>query len=237
MSSPKRLVLLVEGHADVDSVPVMVSRVITEMGGWSDILLDKEPIRTGGLGALVKDGFKSWTNRLALARKRNQFAGALILLDGDAKYSHFPNRGRPERFCPATAAIQLGIEAKKAGAGGVFSVAIVFARQEFEPWLLAGIESLRGRKLPDGRSGVLENAALPEHLDTDMHPRDAKKMLSEYMLFPYRQSVDQKDLARLVSLDAIRKRNPRSFRRFESAIKQLCDAFRDGQHIVSPLPR
>jgi hypothetical protein len=54
-------------------------------------------------------------------------------------------------FCAAAVARSLALEAKHVGAGRTFSVAVVFAIQEFETWLIAGTASLTGRRLPDGR--------------------------------------------------------------------------------------
>jgi hypothetical protein len=136
-------------------------------------------------------------------------------------------------FCAAQAARQLAVRAQHAGAGNVFSVACVFACREYESWLLAGLESLRGKPLPGGRAGVRADAPPPSQ-DTDQFPRGAKGWLSKYTERGYKAATDQRPLTEMVSLEAIRKRNPRSFRRFEHALAEICEAFRSGKHFVSP---
>lgn len=115
-------------------------------------------------------------------------------------------------------------------AGEIYSVASVFAMKEFETWLLAGIESLRGKSLAGARGIVPTNATCP---DIDLESkRDAEGELRKIIPL-YSKSLDQGVLARQVDLEAVRKRC-RSFRRFFSAIKELADAIRRGQHVVTP---
>ena len=64
-------------------------------------------------------------------------------------------------FCAANVARRLAKEATRARGGELFSVATVFACQEYESWLIAGVESLAGRPLKDGRPGVKSGTAPP----------------------------------------------------------------------------
>jgi hypothetical protein len=52
----------------------------------------------------------------------------------------------------------------------------------------------------------------------------------------YRPSIDQAALAAGVSLEALRARNPRSFRRLETALAELCEAIQSNTSILSPAP-
>ena len=82
----------------------------------------------------------------------------LAIYDGDAK--HFP-AGSSCPFCAYTAAKTMAAAAAEAGAGKVFSLAVVFARCEYETWLIAGVESLSGRRLPDGRLALPAGLTFP----------------------------------------------------------------------------
>jgi hypothetical protein len=50
----------------------------------------------------------------------------------------------------------------------------------------------------------------------------------------YRGPDDEARLERLVDLNLIRQQGMRSFRRLESAIKELVGAIRPGEHAVTP---
>ena len=167
-------------------------------------------------------------------RHVNNGSGGRLLLDGDPETIIDDQTSTRKPFCAVDVARSLAEWAREAGGGAILSVACVFARQEYESWLLAGFESLRGKALPDGRPGVSADAPLPAE-DTDTHPRDAKRWLSQNMARGYKETTDQRVLTEMVSLESIRRRDPRSFRRLEHAIAELCEAIRTDNHIVSPV--
>ncbi len=111
-------------------------------------------------------------------------------------------------------------------------MAVVFARQEYETWLIAGTASWAGRRLPDGR--LIKSKLDPPDGDIETNPRDAKSWLNTILEGGYKPTRDHAALTRLVELEAIRSRNLRSFRRFEAAIAGLLHAIRSGTPIVSP---
>jgi hypothetical protein len=162
----KRLVLFVEGEGESDAVPTLVKRLLNEKGGWNDILLDASPFRVGSVDKLVKGDFRDWKRFLGASLKRPNVGGVLLILDGD-----IPKAGG-KAFCATALARSLAGEAIHVGAGRTFSVAIVFARQEYETWLIAGVTSLAGKRLPDGRL-IDPDAKAPEG-DLEAGPRDAK---------------------------------------------------------------
>jgi hypothetical protein len=160
----------------------------------------------------------------------------LLLLDGDlskipATWTSYSDHFRTTDFCPFRAAAVLAGSARAARAGEVFSCASVFAMKEFETWLVAGIESLRGHELADGRGVIPRTAAFPEGEIENV--RDAKGILQS-IVRGYNPSLDQAILAGFVDLDMVATRC-RSFRRFRSAIEKLAEAVRAGEPIVSPL--
>jgi hypothetical protein len=132
MANPKRLVLLVEGHGDVEAAPVLLGRLLKEYHASSPVfdslVLDKlPPLRVGEYSIIHKNDFSDWRRYLQVALKtRGNVGGCLLLLDGDCP----PRNGTD--FCARDAAKLLAEEAVKVGAGNLFSLGIVFACQEFE---------------------------------------------------------------------------------------------------------
>lgn len=229
MASLKRLVLFVEGKGDIVSVPALIGKLLYELQVSDPVVfLDSKPLRIGGVTSLFGKKEKNWADNLQVAARRGNLGGVLLLLDGDVEA--WPGK----RFCARDVGRDLSRRARAAGAGSVFSVASVFACQEFESWLIAGIESLAGKKLANGRLEIPANLKAPTGGDLEQHPRDAKGWLNQYLPTGYNPPTDQEPLTRAVDLDAIRQRNLRSFRRLESALRQLVEAIRWGKHIVTP---
>jgi hypothetical protein len=227
--TPKRLVLLVEGHGDVEAAPVLLKRLLNESGAFDVVLPDPAPLRVGEYSRISKNEFGQWRRLLRVAAKRKNVGGCLLLLDGD---SRMKVDGQP--FCAMRAARRLADEARKVGGGSVFSVALVFACMEFESWLIAGAQSLAGKRFEDGRIEFPETiTGIPSNPESA--PRDAKGWLRGLMKKTgYSATRDQAELTRLVDLDLIRQKGMRSFRRLESAIDGLVNAIRSGEHAVTP---
>ncbi len=190
------------------------------------LLLDNNPFHVGQANKLVKEDFCEWKRKLGASLKRPSVGGVLLILDGDVE-----EVGGNE-FCAAIVARSLASAAMQVGAGKKFSVAMVFARQEYETWLIAGASSLAGRGLPDGRL-IKSNAKAPEG-DLEASPRDAKGWFDNIIEGGYKPTRDQAALTRLVDLEVIRSRKLRSFRRLESAVSSLLEAIRHDRPIVSP---
>lgn len=223
----KKLVLLVEGDGDVDAMPVLVKRLMTELKLWGAFSLDTPPFRVGGVEKISARHQDVWQKRLKAAAKRTEGGAILVVLDGDAKKFE----GLP--FCASKAAQALVERAKETGAGAIYSLAVVFACCEYETWLLAGVESLAGKKLPDGRLGVQAGTTTyPGDLETA--PRDAKKALGKLMHNGYKPTLDQIELTKLLDFAQVRERGLKSFARLEKAIKQLSQACQTGQHVATP---
>jgi hypothetical protein len=226
----RRLVLFVEGKGDSSAAPTLVRKLLHKHPNWSNtLLLDTNPFVVRSLGNLVKDSFHDWKRKLKAALERQNLGGVLLILDGDTKWVD------GKELCPAIVARELATAAKDVGAGSTFSVAVVFARQEFETWLIAGTSSLAGKELPNGRR-IARNAATPEG-DLESTIRDAKGWLKKVVAGGYKCARDQGELTKLVDVDVIRARNLRSFRRLESALLELLCAIQQNSHIASPCTR
>jgi hypothetical protein len=160
MAPPKRLVLFVEGEGDAYAVPVLVQRLLNDLAPWDCLFLDRDALRVGNVAKLTGRRAGEWARFIGVARKRRNLGGILLLLDGDV-----PPAGERE-FCARRTGWDFSRRAREQGAGSLFSVASVFALQEYESWLIGGIEALAGRLLPpDGRPGVP-----PRHRRTAARP-------------------------------------------------------------------
>lgn len=234
MSSRKRLVLFVEKDGDEQAVPILIKRLLVEYDAFPNVALDESPIKTSGLSKLVTPKGvqdRNWERWLGQAAKRPNFGGVLLLVDGDMDTMDGTSRGKP--FCAKDAGKRLSDRAQAVGAGKIFSVASVFAMQEFESWLIAGAASLAGISLSDGRLGVRAGTIVPAN-NLEQEPRDAKLWLRKNMSSGYKPAVDQRPLTEKVNIDLIRQRKVRSFSRLEKALKELVNAFQTGTHIVTP---
>jgi hypothetical protein len=228
----KRIVLFVEGPGDERAAPCLVRKLLASKIAQASIDIDKHCFKVGGVQKLVRDHAKEWRRYLLAARKRKGCEGILLLLDGDAKPIRWSPEDPSREFCAADIARRLAREAAQEGAGIRFSVAVVFARREYESWFICGIDSLRGKPLPGGRSGVRADAEAYDG-DTDEHPREAKGWIARQMPHGYKPTTDQEALTRLLDIDQVRVRS-RSFRRLEHAAHELLEALQSGQHVASP---
>lgn len=222
--------MCVEGRGDLRSVPVLVRRILKERhdGYWEHLIVDPiDPLVLRGLHNITgtAEKQKNWLNKLGVACNRGNVGAVLLVLDGDSKQFE----GQP--FCPVSAACALAERAKSVRAGEAFSLACVFACKEFESWLIAGIESLAGKKIGD-RAGVKPATFAPE-FDIEAR-RAAKEWLSDQMVNGYNPATDQLPLAEMVDLNLIRNRRLNSFERLEHAVVELVEAMRTGRHISSP---
>src|SRR5262249_118222 len=128
----KRLVLLVEGDGDVQAVPSLVGRLLTELpDDYRGVLfLDNAPMRIGGVHQSTGKRQGDLARPLGNAAKRPKLGAALLILDGDT------DRVEGKPFCAVETARTLAQRATAAGAGRQFSFAVVFLRQEYESLLL-----------------------------------------------------------------------------------------------------
>jgi hypothetical protein len=232
MAGPKRLVLFVEGPGDTQAAPALVKHLLTELQAWEHVLLDNRPFEVGNVEQMTSAGDKTWLRLLRAASRRGNLGAVLLLLDGDAE------RVRGETFCPVTFGRRLAEWARQAGAGVGFSVACVFARMEYESWVIGCADHLAGVPLPDGRPGIKAGTSPPAG-DLEEAPRDAKGWLSRHIEGGYRNTRDQLPLTQLMTehLDALRDRQIRSFLRLDNALAEITEATRTGHHIVSPSPQ
>jgi hypothetical protein len=205
----KRLVLLGEGHGEVSALPVLVDRLRREKDPRNTLFVDHDVIRGPNPVKWDKQAarpdYRKWVSRITLAARWRDVGGVLAIYDGDLP--SFP----------------------AAGAGKTFSLAVVFACIEYETWIIAGIESLAGKKYKDGRPALPPNLKFPPG-DPESH---GKRWL-EQNCRGYRPTLDQSALTELLDLNLVRAKNLRSFKRLDHAIDQLLNAVGSGSHISAP---
>ena len=143
---------IVEGHGEVEAVPILLRRLIDEAQAWR-IQAGKSIRRTRH--QLVHEPELERSVRIAL--EQPDCGAILILFDGDDD-------------CPAELGSHLQQIASQAARETPCEV--VMAHREYEAWFLAGFDSLRGHKM------ILDHAEPPRDPE---RPRDAKGRFERMM--------------------------------------------------------
>lgn len=146
------LVPIVEGHGEVEAVPVLLRRIASGCGVAATVA---EPIRVKRT-QITKDGELERYVELA-ARKCGPGDGILVLLDA-------------EDDCPAELGQSLLQRARQTRSDR--RIRVTLARSEFESWFLGGVRTLAGQH---GLPAELGPPPDPEHI------RDAKAWISRHM--------------------------------------------------------
>jgi len=194
----RRLLPIVEGHGDLEAVPLLVRRILHEIHNRYDV--DVLPAQRRGEWPRVKQEFE----RFFLSARLEQ-APILWVLDFDCEacIDHEAERAW---------ALQ---QAARLDATGV--VDVVFMVKEFESLFLWERTALR-----DGFSERITDDALPPSPE---EVRDAKGFVSA--LLPkgrsYKPTTDQARVTQRLNLALLKDRSP-SFQRLERAIEFLCNA-------------
>jgi hypothetical protein len=187
--------VIVEGHAEVGAVPILLRRLRDESKAFS--LEFGTPIRRKR-SEMIQESAIRRAVRLALFREGCR--GILILFDADDD-------------CPAKLAPTVQ-EWAQSEARDV-PVCVVMPCREYEAWFLAAIESLRGFR------GILQNAS--SHPEPE-RPRDAKRELNDRMEAgrTYVETIDQAGLTAQFDMGAAYARC-RSFQRLTRAFGTLLE--------------
>jgi len=197
LAIPLELGCIVEGHAEVLAVPILLSRLVRAIDPSRAI---KTSIRRIQKSQLIRPGTLERAIE-AITRQLGRSAPILVLLDAD-------------RDCPVALAKNL-IERCRVEHGDVH-IAVVVAKCEYEAWFLAGAVSLAGKC---GLSGQLSAPEDPESI------RGAKEWLSSNMASGsiYSETRHQPLFSKLVDLN--QARSARSFIKLESEIKRILNLF------------
>jgi hypothetical protein len=177
-----RLGAIVEGHGEVEAVPLLIRRIATDMELGTTI--DIDPILRIPASSLRREGELERQVERA-ARKMQSAGGILVLIDCDWTGS-----------CPKRDGPVLLDRARRARSDMLISV--VLAKREYEAWFIAAAESLRGRR---GLSQDLVSDPSPEEI------RGAKEWLSRWMPRgrPYSETTDQPAFTAVFDMEAARR--------------------------------
>jgi hypothetical protein len=175
-----KLACIVEGHGEVDAVPLLLRRVALAIR--PDLSLHVEqPLRVSR-NKLVKPRELERTVELA-SRRTGPRGAVLLLLDSDDE-------------CPAHLAPALLSRARSTRSD--LAIGVVLAKREFEAWFLAAAESLRGKR------GLSPDLTAPEEPESI---RGAKEWLTAHMESgrKYVETLDQPALAAIFDLELARR--------------------------------
>jgi len=179
-----QIAAIVGGHGECEAVPILIRRIaLTIDPGYEPHVLP--PIRVPE-SRLVKTGELERAVEFA-ARKLRGKGGILVLIDCDWK-----------QCCPALEGPELLKRARTVRSD--MTISVILAKQEYEAWFLASIESLLGKRgLPDR----LPIPADPESI------RDAKGWLSHNMPRgrSYTETADQAAFTSLFDMELARQRS------------------------------
>ncbi|MDD9987177.1 MAG: DUF4276 family protein [Spirochaetaceae bacterium] len=187
---------IVEGHGDVEAVPVLLRRLADDAQAW-EVRVGRSIRRNRS--QLVEEAELQKAVRLALLQP--DCSAILILFDADDD-------------CPAELAPRIRGWAE--AVAGKVPCAVVLAKREYEAWFLASIETLRGVR------GIRSDAAVHPEPES---PRDAKGQLERRMVCgsSYIERTDQPALSARFAFPEAHRRC-RSFRKLTSAFGTLVRA-------------
>ena len=195
------IVPIVEGIAEVESIPVLFRRILRHQN-VHDVSIAR-PFRVKRNRVVHAQELERAITQAV--RDRANAAGVIVVLDSDDD-------------CPA----QLGPALlARARAATHLPVVIILARKEFECWLLGAKESLRGKR------GIRNDSVAPQDPE---QIRGAKERLSQNMP-PGRRYLgvdDQPAFADAMNLDQAQARCP-SFAKLMRDLSELADAIRANQ--------
>jgi len=173
----RRLVCIVEGHGEVESVPLLVRRVCKATNLVEPEIRKNDVIRRPR-SQLIREG--EIERAIDLAGRRVGSGGAiLVLLDAD---DDLPCELAPKLL---TRAQNVRPDCR---------VAVVLAMREYEGWFLAAARSLAGK------AGIPTSASPPPN---PQNIRDAKGLIGAWM-GQYRPILQQPRLTALMDLDEAR---------------------------------
>ena len=192
---------IVEGHGEIDAVPVLLRRICYELGCCTSAKI-AHPMRIPRSRMVQEKEIRRY------ARIASLLPGCdLILLVMDA-----------DDDCAKEISdlIRPWIRAESLCA----HFEIIVIPREYECWIIAALESLQGVR------GIGGNAASPQHPE---QVKDAKGYITRQMEGSgrYQPTTDQAALSQLVDLYAIRRRCP-SFCRLISKIESLSQSVMEG---------
>ncbi|WP_283138133.1 DUF4276 family protein [Rhizohabitans arisaemae] len=194
MTEPVVIASIVEGHGEVQALPLLLRRIAHALGVW-DIHLPP-PIRRHRGRLVAPGGIESAVDQAAYHVAGR--GGVLVLLDADDD-------------CPAELGPRLLERARRVREDKELSV--VLANREFEAWFMAAAPSLAGKR------GLADSLVAPDEPESR---RGAKEWLTAHKTdgTPYKETVDQPGLTADFDMPQARRNAP-SFDKFWRDVERL----------------
>ena len=211
-----KLVPIVEGPGEVSALPILLKKILGAMNCY-DIQI-APPKNANGRESLTKAG--GLEKFLTYAASERDCGVILILLD-------------VENGCPLDLVrdFVMRISAHYVP----FPVVIVAANKMYENWILASLETVRGRKLDD-REGLPADASLPADAEAENGKRYIENcfpLIDGYRRRGYKETLDQKDMTEWIDI-TLAKSNSRSFRRLCHAIEEAVNLINAPKKAITP---
>jgi hypothetical protein len=174
-----RIVPIVEGHGEVESVPLLIRRIAESVASTQYVDVFR-PIRVKRQKIVIEGELEKAIELAAM--QTNAGDAILVLLDA-------------EQDCPATLGPSLLARAVRARSDR--NIRVVIAKREYEAWFLAAAHSIAGHR------GLAANLEQPS--DPEGNP-SAKAWLTAHMRAgaAYRETLDQPALTAIFDLQAAR---------------------------------
>jgi len=204
------IIPIVEGHGEVHAVPELIRRVL--------INLDEYQIQVTRPKRLKRCRIDDDLPRmLDYAAKDPRCAAIVVMVDADEE-------------CAQELAQKISKIARIRNIS--LPVATVCPNAEYETWLIASIDSIKGRPIGQRGATIELGATCPEDVETIS---DAKKWLSDRMPkhFTYKPGQDQIALTTMMDLSLASERS-RSFRRLRHAVEEVVAGIRTSSTTVTP---
>lgn len=196
--------LVVEGHGEVAAVPILIRRILSDLGAYHVQVLHPHRVPRSKLGK----GEWGRAIRLQFAKALESGRdGACVLAIMDADDDD-----------PEAIARMVFDEVANLGDG---QVDVVVAVKEYEAWFLASLESIRGH------GAVRSDAEFPGNPE---QPRNAKRALEEQMTQSYSETMHQASFSQLIDLQACSARSPS----FAELVTSLASRFGGGASPPTP---
>ncbi len=186
---------IVEGHGEVEAVPVLLRRIAEQVSAKHAVNAPR-PFRVRRQNFLKPDEMERHVE--FVATRSGPEGRILILLDANSD-------------CPKTLATHIRERARQARRDRI--IRVVLAKMEYEAWFLAAAESVAGRR------GIKHDVVSPPDPEA---VRNAKGWISARMEpgRSYSPSTDQPALTAVFDLAAARKGSP-SFDKLWQAVESL----------------
>ncbi len=193
---------------------MLLRKILFDHLGTYDIEVAK-PTKAGGRGAIDRAGGLEKFIRYAAITP--ECGAILVLVDADDD-------------CSVEWAQRISVRCDQLGVN--VPIEIVCAVREYEVWIIASLDSMRGNSMR-GSSPFKEDASF----DGEIESLSGVKEWIRRQFPPgrtYKETTDQPSLTALIDIPLAHS-NSRSFRRLCHAVEELRDAMNSGSAITSPL--